>query len=148
MKLDCEEEPSEKTLTKEVVGTTFSVYVHMLRVKSSSAREVYHTMGMSSPWLASYHLDKLHKLKLAKKDPNGVYHANPKHFGILRSFIVTGEWIVPRTLFYALFFLAASVFFLFSLPRNLNITIFVFSLIPLTLIIIETILFYRALTKS
>lgn len=143
-----EEEPCEKTLVKEVVGTSFNVYLHLLKVKSSSAREVYHALGMSSPWLATYHLEKLHRLKLVKKDPNGVYHANPERFGILRFFIVTGKWIVPRTFFYALFFSAASIFFLLSLPRNWNIAFFLFSLIPAAVNLVETISFYKTLSKS
>lgn len=145
--MTAEEEP-EHILGKEIVGTTFRVYLYLLKFKRASAREVYRALEMSSPWLATYHLDKLHNLQLANKDTNGVYHVNPKRFGILRFFVVTGKWIIPRTFFYTLFFLTLAVYFLYSLPEKWNIIIFALLLIPTLINVVETVLFYRALSKS
>jgi len=103
---------------------------------------------MSSPWLATYHLDKLLGLQLATKDANGVYHINLKRFGLLHFFVVTGKWIIPRTFFYALFFLSMAIYFLYSLPEKWNTIVFSLLLIPTLTNIIETVLFYRTLSKS
>jgi hypothetical protein len=140
------EEKAEHLLTKKVVGTTFKVYLHLLKVKHTSARQVYRALGMSSPWLATYHLDKLDDLQLVKKDVNGIYHVKPKRFGMLRFFVITGRWIIPRTFFYTFFFLAAGIYFLFSLPAKWNVVIFALMIIPTLINVIETILFYRALS--
>lgn len=146
--LTTEKEVPEHLLGREVIGTTFKVYLHLLKVKRASAREVYHTLEMSSPWLATYHLNKLSDLQLVNKDVNGVYHINLKRFGLLHFFIVTGRWIIPRTFFYTLFFLSMAIYFLYSLPEKWNIIAFSLLLIPTLINIIETILFYRTLSKS
>lgn len=140
------EEKAEHLLTKKVVGTTFKVYLHLLKVRHVSARQVYRALGMSSPWLATYHLDKLNDLQLVKKDVNGIYHVKPKRFGVLRFFVITGRWIIPRTFFYTLFFLAAGIYCLFLLPAKWNVVIFALMLIPSLVNVIETILFYKALS--
>jgi len=143
-----EKAKSEHLLGKEIVGTTFRVYLHMLKVKRASAREVYRALEMSSPWLATYHLDKLCNLQLVDKDVNGVYHINPKRFGLLRFFVITGKWIVPRTFFYILLLLSMAVYFLYTFPEKWNMIAFLLLLIPIIINIVETILFYRTLSKS
>lgn len=142
------EEVPEHRLKKEVVGTTFKVYLHLLKVKHASARQVYRTLEMSSPWLATYHLDKLHHLKLVSKDMEGIYHVNPRRFGTLRFFVVTGKWIVPRTLFYTFFFLAMVIYFLYSLPQNWNVITFALVLIAVIINAVETIWFYKTLSRT
>jgi hypothetical protein len=138
----------EQRLEREVVGTTFKVYLYMLKVKEASARQVYHDLDMSSPYLAAYHLDKLHHLKLVSKDEKGLYHVNPKRFGILRFSIITGKWIVPRTFFYTIFFSTIAVCFLYLLPANWNFIVFIVILIMVGINIVETIWFYKALLKA
>ncbi|MEM2088346.1 MAG: hypothetical protein QXF52_06710 [Thermoproteota archaeon] len=139
---------SEQRLEKEVVGTTFKVYLYMLKAKEASARQVYHDLGMSSPYLATHHLDKLNHLKLVSKNEKGLYCVNARRFGILRFSIITGKWIVPRTFFYTLFFSAMAVCFLCLLPANWNIIVFTVTLITIGINIIETIWFYRTLLKA
>jgi hypothetical protein len=146
--LTVKEEIPERRLGKEVVGTTFKVYLHLLKVKQASARQVYRDLEMSSPWLATYHLDKLHHLKLARKDIEGIYHVNPRRFGILRFFVVTGKWIIPRTLFYTLFFVAMAVYLLRSLPETWNIVTFALALIAVIINVVETIWFYKTLLRT
>jgi len=146
--LTVKEEIPDRRLGKEVVGTTFKVYLHLLKVKQASARHVYRDLEMSSPWLATYHLDKLHNLKLVSKDVEGVYHVNPRRFGILRFFVVTGKWIVPRTLFYTFFFLAMAIYFLYSLPANWNVLTFTLVFIVVIINVVETIWFYKTLSRT
>ncbi len=141
------EEESEHLLGKKVVGTTLKVYLHLLRVKQASARQVYRSLEMSSPYLAEYHLNKLNHLRLAERGRDGLYHANPKRFGILSFFVVTGKWIVPRAFFYALFFLAAGTYLLCALPERWNLMTFALMLIPTVINATETVLFYKALSR-
>lgn len=135
-------------LEKDVVGTTFEVYLHLLKIKSATEREVYHALNMSSPYLATYHLSKLLELKLASKDSTGLYHVINKRFGILHFFVVTGRWLIPRTLFYTILHFAMAFSFLLVLPIAWNIIVFALMLIPACISILETVLFYRALKDS
>jgi hypothetical protein len=134
-------------LEKEVVGTTLEVYLHLLKVKHASEREVYHDLQMSSPYLATYHLNKLLELNLARKDPTGVYHVNVKRFGVLHFFVVTGKWLIPRTMFYAIFHFTMATSFFLILPQEWNIIVAALTLIPAFINIFETALFYKALTS-
>jgi hypothetical protein len=138
---------NDAALEKDVVGTTFEVYLHLLKTKHASEREVYHDLQMSSPYLATYHLNKLLELKLAHKDQSGVYHVNAKRFGVLHFFEVTGKWLIPRTLFYAVFQFAMAFSFLIVLPVAWNLLVFVLMLISAFINVFETALFYRALTN-
>jgi len=138
----------EAILTKRVTGKTFAVYLHMLKVKNSSARGVCRRLGMSSVWLATHHLNKLSELGLVNQDVHGVYHINPRPFGILRFFIVTGQWVLPHTFFYMIFFLSMGVYFLLTLPQQWNILFFTFSSIAAITNMVETIIFYWVLSKS
>lgn len=73
-------------LEKEVTGeyNTFRVYLLMLKLKKSSAREVQKALVFSSTWLATHHLEKLERLGLVRKNRYGDYHVVRKNFGILR----------------------------------------------------------------
>lgn len=135
-------------LAKDVVGTTFEVYLHLLKVKSASERDVYHALNMSSPYLATYHLSKLLELNLLSKDPTGVYHVISKRFGILHFFVVTGRWLIPRTLFYTILHFTIAVSFLLVLPVTWNVIVFVLLLIPAFINVVETMLFYKALKDA
>ncbi len=133
------------TLEKDVVGKTFEVYLHLLKVKCASERDVYHALNMSSPYLATYHLTKLLELNLVSKDLTGVYHVNNRHFGVLHFFVVTGRWLIPRTLFYAIFHFALAISFLVVLPQAWNLIVFILLLIPAVINVLETVIFYKAL---
>lgn len=88
----------------------------------------------------------LNPRRVSKRARYGIYHVKPKRFGVLRFFVITGRWIIPRTFFYTFFFLAAGIYFLFSLPAKWNVVIFALMIIPTLINVIETILFYRALS--
>lgn len=135
------------TLEKDVVGTTLEVYLHLLKVKHASEREIYRNLQMSSPYLATYHLNKLLELNLANKDSTGIYHVNIKRFGVLHFFVVTGKWLIPRALFYSVFHFAMATSFLLILPQSWNIIVFALTLVPAFINVYETVLFYKTLTN-
>lgn len=141
----------ESDLEREVAGeyNTFRVYLFMLRAKDGSVRQVQKALGFSSPTLARHHLRKLESLNLAKKDPYGNYHVIPRSFGILKSFIIVGSFIVPRTIFIAAMFATMTCGFLINLPRNENL---LWALIPsvvgLVVSVYQTIRYHRLLSNK
>ena len=138
-------------LEKEVAGeyNTFRVYLFLLKARKSSSREIQRTLGLSSTWLATHHLQKLERLGLATKDRYGDYHVVPKSFGVLRFFVLTQRWIVPRMLFFALMFLVMAIGFLVYLPQHPYFGVaFLVSVIGLAVSTCETIRFYRLLPKT
>ncbi len=137
-------------LEKEVAGeyNTFRVYLFMLRVNKSSTREVQRNLGFSSTWLATHHLQKLERLGLVTKDRYGNYCVVRKSFGILRFFVLTRKWIVPRMLFIALMFGVMAVGFLVYLPQHEYFWVaLVVSVIGLVVSVYETVRFYRLLPR-
>jgi len=138
-------------LEKEVAGeyNTFRTYVYMLKMKVSSARAVQRALGFSSPALATHHLQKLENFGLVAKDRYGNYHVVPKNFGILKLFIVTGRWIVPRTTVVAAMFAVMTIGFLIYLPRHENLMgAFIASAIGLIVSIYQIIQSYKLLPKN
>jgi len=111
---------NEEIYEREVIGehNSFQVYLYLLQVRRSSARDVQKALGFSSPALATHHLEKLVTLELAKKDDYGSYIAIPKSFGILKSYIVVGTHIIPRMIFVVVLFAVMMLGFFVSLPRN------------------------------
>jgi len=144
------ERMSGSRLEKEVAGeyNTFQVYLLMLKVKKASAREVAECLGFSSPSLAIHHLDKLSSLKLVRKDRYGVYEVVPRKFGILKFFIVVRRFIVPRTFFYMILYLAMAVFSFLLLVDVVRNVALLFSLLGIVFNAVETVEFYRLIPKA
>ncbi len=138
-------------LEKEVAGeyNTLRVYLHMLKVKESSARDVQQALVLSSPTLAQHHLDKLCRYGLAHKDYKGTYHVRSRSFGILKLYYRSGKWIVPRTVFFVIIFSFISASFLLSINQGAAFLVAaVFSLAGLVFAVYETIMFYKVLPKT
>ncbi|MHA1638250.1 MAG: winged helix-turn-helix domain-containing protein [Candidatus Thorarchaeota archaeon] len=100
-------------------GKTLKVYFFLLRThKSWSGREIQRELGLSSPSLSFYHLNKLIDLGLVSVDDHGMYFASKSvRIGTLRYFVSIGNRLVPRFLFYVIFFafLLVSSFFTYNL---------------------------------
>jgi hypothetical protein len=121
-------------LSSVLKGTTLKVYWYILRnPKQSSLREIQKGANLSSPSLATYHLDKLVELGLVEIDRHGLFHLKQTvKVGVLRLFVGSGVFLLPRFLFYAIFYSSVLPLFLFSVP-------FVFG--PISLILILVLLF-------
>jgi len=88
-------------------GKTLLVYWYLLRSPSSGVgvREVQRSLGFSSPSVAAHHLEKLLSLGLVEKSMTGEYFlAQEVKVGILRFFTRMGRFLVPRYLFYSVWF--------------------------------------------
>ena len=91
----------------ELKGKTLLVYWYLLRSPSSGVgvRGVQRSLGFSSPSVAAHHLEKLLSLGLVEKSMTGEYFlAQEVKVGILRFFTRLGRFLVPRYLFYSVWF--------------------------------------------
>ncbi|MCK4848887.1 MAG: winged helix-turn-helix transcriptional regulator, partial [Candidatus Heimdallarchaeota archaeon] len=88
-----------------IKGTTLDVYFFLLRKKESAGvREVQRTLGLSSPSVSSYHLEKLEALEVIRRNRFGNYEISKKiDIGALNQFIIIRNFTLPRFLFYAVF---------------------------------------------
>src|SRR5437867_1601228 len=121
----------------------------MLKAKSSSARDVQEKLGFSSPALAQHHLEKLRKYNLVTKDYDGTYRVRSSSFGILKLYIRTGKWIIPRTFFFiAIFAVLAASFLPISSQNTYYLLVGIISLIGLAVAIFETVRSYRVLPPT
>jgi predicted DNA-binding transcriptional regulator len=94
-------------LESELKGKTLLVYWYMLRAEGSKVgvREVQRKLGFSSPSVAVYHLDKLESLGLVEKTATGEYVLTSQvKTGLLRFFTRLGRFLVPRYMFYSVWF--------------------------------------------
>ncbi len=105
------DEPSDINANR-IRGTTLRVYHHLVRVSEpKTARAVQRDLGLSSPSLALYHLNRLIDFELVETNADGQYYASKVvRVGILRSFLKIGNLFLPRQLFYGVFFLSVLIF--------------------------------------
>jgi len=102
----------------ELKGRTLRVYWYLLKnPEEASLRDIQKGAGLSSPSLATYHLDKLKNLGLVSTDQHGLYslERNVK-VGVLRFFVGSGRLLVPRYVFYAVFYITLVLCYLVFLP--------------------------------
>lgn len=103
-----------QVVESELKGTTLRVYWEVFKSpRPMGVREVQRLIRFSSPSTALYHLEKLRELGVAHKDEHGRYsiveEIKPSQF---RMFLRIGRIVLPRFIFYAVFFLAAVVTYL------------------------------------
>jgi len=91
----------------ELKGKTLLVYWHMLKTPTTSVgvREIQRALHFSSPSIATHHLEKLISLGLVDKSGTGEYYITQEvKVGLLRFFTRLGRFLVPRYLFYSVWF--------------------------------------------
>lgn len=88
----------------ELEGTTLRVYAYVIKEnRRVGTREVMRGANLSSPSVAYWHLQKLEALGLLQKDEYGEYVAKEK--ANISGHLWIGRNIVPRLMFYSLFFM-------------------------------------------
>lgn len=87
-------------------GKTLLVYWFLLKSPSSiGVRMVQRSLGFSSPSVAAHHLGKLVSLGLVERSVRGEYFLKQEvHVGLLRFFFRLGRFLIPRFLFYSVWF--------------------------------------------
>ncbi len=121
---DRSKELTEDELDSLLKGKTQKVYFYMLRhLRPLGMREIQRGSGLSSPSLAIYHLNKLKSLSLIEVDENGQYYVVQEFkAGLLRFFAGSGRLLVPRYLFYSVFYSIVLIGIAVFIPLFLNST--------------------------
>jgi len=99
--------PDLTQIESELKGKTLLVYWHMLKTPTSrvGVREIQRTLHFSSPSIAAHHLEKLISLGLVDKTGTGEYFLTQEvKIGLLKFFTRLGRFLVPRYLFYSVWF--------------------------------------------
>lgn len=136
---------SDVEIESHLRGKTLLVYLFMLRSHGSSVgvREVQRALGFSSPSVAAHHLEKLCSLGLVEKTVRGEYLlVREVRVGVLRFFARLGRFMVPRFLFYSVWFTTMLIFYLVFYGHNLsihNIVAIIFGTLACVILWIETI---------
>ncbi|MGD2142687.1 MAG: helix-turn-helix domain-containing protein [Candidatus Bathyarchaeota archaeon] len=88
---------------KQVYGKTWDVYLCILTSTGPiGVRDIWRALGLSSPSLAQYHVNKLLELKLIEPTPDGKYVTNEEErLEALRSFLTLRGMLIPRMMVYA-----------------------------------------------
>ena len=144
-------EPDEAELDRVIGGeyNTLRVYLFMLKTRVSTSREVQKELDFSSPSLAQHHLEKLNRYGLVTKNYDGSYHVKSRSFGILKLYVRSGRWIVPRTIFFVIIFGILTGSFLALTPQHsFFITASIVSASGLAVAIYETVRFYKVLPRN
>lgn len=100
-------------IERKLSGRTLQVYLYLQRKKESSGiREVQRDLGLSSPSVADYQIEKLVGMGLAAKDRHGrVFVTRKVRVKALDSYVNFGRFSVPRLAFYASVFSAVAILY-------------------------------------
>lgn len=103
----------DKDIERKLSGRTLQVYLYLQHKKEPSGiREVQRDLGLSSPSVADYQVEKLVGMGLAAKDRHGrVFMARKVKVKALESYVNFGKFSVPRLAFYASVFSAIAVLY-------------------------------------
>lgn len=132
---------SSRETLYDLRGKTLQVYVYLLRRgEAVGVRELQRALKFSSPSVAHHHLEKLKDMGIVAKDESGRYKASEKvDVGILRMFILFGGRLVPRLLFYAVFFTTLLTLYLVQNLGNLDPYALTFAAVGVIAFWIETL---------
>jgi hypothetical protein len=109
---------SEK-VRSELKGTTLRVYWALLKKGSGGVgpREVMRDLGLSSPSVAVYHLEKLKGLGLAEKTAAGSYSVKEEvKVEIFSDYVRVVGMMLPRYLFYSVLFTTMLITYVLLYP--------------------------------
>lgn len=114
--------PSDIIIDAELRGRTLRAYLYILRSpKAIGVRELQRALGLSSPSVAYHHLDKLTRMGLIEKDQYGEYTlVKNVNVNVLQAFTQVGKLLVPRFIFYAVFFTTLLIGYVGIFASSLN----------------------------
>ena len=117
--LSKESDAERKNLAEsQLKGNTLRTYLYVVTHKKTGVREVQRELHFSSSSLAQYHLAKLVDLGLLTEQGGEYFLADQIKVDVLKDFLRFGSLIVPRFVFYAVFFTIISGFFGFVVLRD------------------------------
>ena len=106
----------------ELRGRTLRAYLFILKnPKPVGVRELQRSLGLSSPSVAYHHLDKLTRLGLIEKNQYGEYTiVKNANVNVLQAFTQVGRLLVPRFIFYAVFFSTLLLGYILIFQQDVN----------------------------
>jgi hypothetical protein len=104
-------------------GKALQIYLHLLKKNEPiGVREIQKNLNFSSPSVAHHHLEKLIDLALVAKDQHGRYYLTQKvDVGVLQAFLKVGRFMLPRYIFYAVFFTSLLFIYFFQFGFFVNL---------------------------
>ena len=103
-------------------GNTLRLYWYMVKAgRPVTIHQAQKELNLSSPGLVSYHLNKLVDLGLVDKTRGEYEPLEEVKVGVLRYFVRLYGFMVPRYVFYAVFFTALLAIFAAFFANPLNI---------------------------
>ena len=127
----------------QLKGNTLRTYIYVVTHKKSGVREIQRELHFSSSSLAQYHLGKLVDLGLLNENEGEYSVADQVKVDVLKDFLRFGSFIVPRFIFYAVFFTIITTFFGFIVISSSGPAI---ELVLIVMLAVSCILFwYEAL---
>jgi len=136
-------------IESELKGKTLQIYWYMLRSPSShvGVREIQRQLHLSSPSVAAHHLEKLVSLDIIDKTLTGEYYVKQEvKVGLLRLFTRLGRFLVPRYLFYSVWFSTMMVTYLIFYPPTgsiHNMAAIIFGALATAILWLETARLWR-----
>ncbi|MCD6324817.1 hypothetical protein CW704_06050 [Candidatus Bathyarchaeota archaeon] len=140
---------SPEEIESQLKGKTLLVYWFMLKSPDSpvGVREIQRKLGFSSPSIAAHHLEKLLSLGLVRKSLRGEYYLTKEvKVGVLKFFMRLGRFMIPRYLFYSVWFSTMLIVYLllYGVSGSLhNIVAIIFGVSACVILWFETIRLWR-----
>jgi len=137
-------------IESELKGKTLQIYWYLLRSSGSQVgvREIQRSLKLSSPSVAAHHLEKLVSLGLVDKSRIGEYYLTQEvKVGLLRFFTRMGRFLVPRYLFYSVWFSTMLTVYLTLYPHDgsvHNMVAVIFGVLASLILWFETARLWRA----
>ncbi len=132
-----------ENLESKLKGTTLRVYWHLIKSgEPTTLRRLQRSLGLSSPSIASYHLEKLVDLDLVEKVRGDYELKKTVSFEVMKSFVRISHLMIPRYTFYTAFFITLLTIFLlvYSHPISLQgVFALVFGIVGLLITSYETL---------
>ena len=130
------------TTKKELTGNTLRVYLYLVTHSPSELREVQRGLELSTPSLASYHLNRLIEFGYANQDREGRYIADKAaSMNILQEYSKVGSSMIPNLFFFSLLFTILVSFFSYMSLFSSGFTIY----LAATSIAMVAVLWYETL---
>ena len=109
-------------LESKLKGTTLRVYWHLLRSgEPTTLRRPQRSLGLSSPSVASHHLEKLMDLDLVKKVRGDYELKKTVSFEVMRAFVRASRLMIPRYTFYTAFFFTLLIIFVIGYTHPISL---------------------------
>lgn len=106
-------------IDSQLKGNTLRVYTYLFKVQKSNIKDVQLGLGLKSPALAQYHLEKLVSLGLVKRDDQSGDYLLVKEIKVetLERFLKIGSYIIPRFLLYTVTLTVIFAYFVFFVVK-------------------------------